>query len=137
MLVIASLLIGVSTLTILGALAAFGAIALGSVFFGSLLLWIAALVKSNNAYNSIQILVLFFVDFASTVFYQNTSSLPYPIQVLMWANPLTYIANTARGGYFGTLSTNDGIEMLILAAETVLVLVLATRAYLRSDVSME
>ncbi len=137
MLVIASLLVGVNTLTIVGGLVAFGAIALGSVFFGSFLLWIAALVKSNNAYNSIQILVLFFVDFASTVFYQNTSSLPYPIQVLMWANPLTYIANTARDGYVGTLNATDGIEMLVLAVETVLMLILATRAYLKSDVSME
>ena len=137
MLLIASLLLGVSTLTALGALIAFAVIALGSIFFGSLLLWIAAIVKSNNAYNSIQVLVIFFVNFASTVFYQQTPSLPYPIRVLMLINPLTYIANATRGGYTGTLNGTVGLEVLVLAIETVVMLIVATRAYLRSDVSME
>ena len=112
-------------------------ITLGSIFFGSLMLLIAAYVKSNNAYNSIQILVLFLVNFASTVFYPFSSSLPYPMQVLFAVNPLTYIADAARDAYFGTFSVHVGYEILILAIETVTVLILATRAYMRSDVSME
>ena len=112
-------------------------ITLGSIFFGSMMLLIAAYVKSNNAYNSIQILVLFLVNFASTVFYPLSGNLPYSMQVLFWANPLTYIADAVRGSWFGTLSPTIGYEVVILAIETIVVLFLATRAYMRSDVSME
>lgn len=137
MLVISVALLGTATLTVVGALALFGAIALGSIFFGSLMLLIAALVKSNTAYNSIQVLLIFIVNFASTVFYPFSSKLPYILQVLFAINPLTYIADAARAGYQGTLSSTNGYEMLILAVESVVVLFLATRAYLRSNISME
>ena len=137
MLVIAVALLGTSTITVVGGLGLFGAIALGSIFFGSLMLLIAALVKSNNAYNSIQILLIFFVNFASTVFYPFSSKLPYVLQALFVVNPLTYIADTARNGYNGAFTMTNSYEMLVLAAETALLLVLATRAYLRSDVAME
>jgi ABC-2 type transport system permease protein len=137
MLALASLLLGASSVPLAGGLVIFGAIALGSIFFGSMMLLISALVKSNNAYNSIQVLLLFLINFASTVFYPFSSKLPYALQVLFAINPLTYIADTARGGYHGVLTATNGYEMLILAAETVVVLFLATRAYLRSDVSME
>lgn len=137
MLVISVALLGTATLTVVGSLALFGAIALGSIFFGSLMLLIAALVKSNTAYNSIQVLLIFIVNFASTVFYPFSSKLPYILQVLFAINPLTYIADAARAGYQGTLSSTNGYEMLILAVESVVVLFLATRAYLRSNISME
>lgn len=115
----------------------FGAIVLGSIFFGALMLLLAALVKSNNAYNSIQILVIFVVNFASTVFYPESSGLPVALKVLFEINPLTYVANTARSAYLGTLSGTDGYQMLALAAVTVVVLYLAVRAYMRSDLAYE
>ncbi len=137
MLVLAVALLGAATVPLAGGLAIFGAIAIGSIFFGSLMLLISALVKSNTAYNSIQVLLLFLVNFASTVFYPFSSKLPYALQLLFAINPLTYIADTARNGYRGALTVTNGYEMLILTAETVLFLLLATRAYLRSDVSLE
>ncbi len=137
MLAIAVVLLGTTTVTVAGGLVVFGAIALGSIFFGSLMLLIAALVKSNNAYNSIQILLIFFVNFASTVFYPSTPALPLVLRGLFAINPLTYIADTARAGYQGRLAMSNGLEMAVLAAETAVVLVLAVRAYLRSDVSLE
>jgi ABC-2 type transport system permease protein len=120
---------------VLGAI--FGAITLGAIFFGSLMLLLAALVKSNNAYNSLQILVIFVVNFASTVFYPESSGLPLALRVLFEVNPLTYIANTARGAYLGTLTVTDGYQMLLLAAETAVVLFLAVRSYMRSDLAYE
>jgi ABC-2 type transport system permease protein len=137
MLVLAIVLLGTATIPLGGGLVAFGAIALGSIFFGSLMLFISALVKSNNAYNSIQVLLIFLINFASTVFYPLSSRLPYALQVLFVVNPLTYIADTARSGYQGALTVTNGYEMLVLLAETVVLLLLATRAYLRSDVAME
>jgi ABC-2 type transport system permease protein len=137
MLALAAVLLGSTVGSWVGVLAIFGSIALGSIFFGSLMLLIAAYVKSNTAYNSVQILLIFMVNFASTVFYPFSSSLPAVMRALFVANPLTYIADTARNGYHGALSLTNGYEMAVLLAETVVVLVLATRAYLRSDISME
>ncbi len=135
MLVLSLALLGTAPASFVGILAAFGTIALGSICFGSLMLLLSAYVKSNNAYNSIQVLMIFIVNFASTVFYPFSSALPIPIQILFEINPLTYIANAVRSGYLGTLSSTNAIEVLVLVAETVVLLVLAVRAYLRSDVS--
>lgn len=133
----ALVLVQVPAISAVAVLVMFAVITLGAIFFGSLMLLIAALVKSNNAYNSVQILVIFVVNFASTVFYPISSSLPAALRYLFLINPLTYIANAVRGAFTGTLTASDGIQVAVLAAETVVVLFLATRAYLRSDVSLE
>jgi ABC-2 type transport system permease protein len=112
-------------------------ITVGSIFFGGLMLLISALVKSNNAYNSIQILLLFVVNFASTVFYPLSSGLPVGLKALFEINPLTYVADAVRGAYSGTLTATDVYQMLFLGAETLVILFLATRAYMRTDVSYE
>jgi len=135
MLVGAFAVIGSLQVTMWGALTAFGVIAVGSIFFGSLMLLISGLVKSNNAYNSIQILVIFVVNFASTVFYSFSNTLPLPIQVLFQINPLTYIANAARGGFAGSLPVVSSWQIPLLVVETVAVLVMATRVYVQSEIS--
>lgn len=137
MLGIADLLLGALPVTILGIGVMLAIIAIGSIFFGSLMLLIAAKIKSNTTYNSIQILVLFLVNFASTVFYPFSTGLPGAIQVLFAINPLTYIADGVRAGYFGTYTVTVGYEVVVLCVETVVVLLLAVRAYMRSDVSTE
>jgi ABC-2 type transport system permease protein len=115
----------------------FASITVGAIFFGALMLLISALVKSNTAYNSIQILILFVVNFASTVFYPLSNGLPIVLRLLFEVNPLTYVADAVRGAYSGTLIATDVYQMMLLGAETVVVLFLATRAYMRSDVSYE
>ncbi len=115
----------------------FGSITLGSIFFGSLMLLLAALVKSNNAYNSIQILLIFVVNFASTVFYSASAGLPIILRALFAINPLTYVADAVRGAYTGTGTNLDLYQMLLLAGETAVVLVLAVRAYMRANISLE
>jgi len=135
MLVGAFVIIGTLQVTLWGALTAFGVIAVGSIFFGSLMLLISGLVKSNNAYNSIQILVIFVVNFASTVFYSFSNTLPLPIQVLFQINPLTYVANAARGGFAGSLPADSSWQLPLLVVETVTLLILATRVYVKSEIS--
>jgi ABC-2 type transport system permease protein len=137
MLAIAVGLIGIGTLTVLGIALMLATIALGSVLFGSLMLLLAALVKSNNAYNSIQILLIFLVNFASTVFYSDSPSLPFALRAIFAINPLTYIADVTRNGYRAQFSGLNGLEVALLVVETIVLLVLATRAYFRSDVTME
>jgi ABC-2 type transport system permease protein len=137
MLGIAYALLGTAPTGLLGVGVMFASITVGSIFFGALMLLISALVKSNNAYNSVQILIIFVVNFASTVFYPLSNGLPIVLRVLFEVNPLTYVADAVRGGYSGTLTATDGTQMLLLVAETVVVLFLAVRAYMRSDVSYE
>jgi len=115
----------------------FGVIVVGSIFFGSLMLFLGALVKSNTAYNSIQILLIFVVNFASTVFYPLSNSLPLALRVLFQINPLTYVADAVRGAYSNSLSLTDGYQVIALAIETIVFLFLAVRAYLRSELSYE
>lgn len=114
-----------------------GTIVVGSLFFGGLMLLISALVKSNTAYNSVQILLIFVVNFASTVFYRLSPQLPVVLQALFQANPLTYVADAVRGAYLGQLTAADGYQVAVLVVETVVVLILAVRAYLRTDLSYE
>jgi ABC-2 type transport system permease protein len=137
MLAIATLLLGTGPTSVLAIGVMFATITLGSIFFGSLMLLISALVKSNNAYNSIQILLIFIVNFASTVFYPLSGSLPVVLQGLFWANPLTYVADAVRGAYKVQLTPTIGLEVIVLAAEMVAMLFLAVRAYMRSDVTLE
>jgi ABC-2 type transport system permease protein len=115
----------------------FGVIVVGSIFFGALMLFLGALVRSNTAYNSIQILLIFVVNFASTVFYPFSTSLPLAIQVLFEINPLTYVADAVRGAYSSTLTVTDGYQLIVLAIETLVFLFLAVQAYLRSELSYE
>jgi len=115
----------------------FGVIVLGSMFFGCLMLFLGALVKSNTAYNSIQILLIFIINFASTVFYPLSNSLPLALRVLFQINPLTYVADAVRGAYSGSLTLTDGYQLIVLTIETLVFLFLAVRAYLRSELSYE
>lgn len=135
MFVVAYLLIGTISITPLGALSLTAAILVGSIFFGSLMLLISALVKSNNAYNSIQILIIFLVSFASTVFYAQSPSLPIVLQVLFTINPLTYVANVVRASYLGTLGLGDAYQFAGLIVVMGVLLFLAVRSYMRSGVS--
>lgn len=137
MLGVAVLIIGSIPVGAAGVATMFGTITIGAIFFGSLMLFIAAFVKSNNAYNSIQILMLFVLDFASTVFYPYSDSLPLAIRALFVVNPMTYAADVVRGAYFGQLSGHNLLELGVLTAVSVIMLVLATLAYMRSDVSMD
>jgi ABC-2 type transport system permease protein len=132
---VAYVLIGSLSLTAIGVLLMFSSIITGSILFGSMTLILAALVKSSNAYNSVSILLLFVINFASTVFYKLNSGLPLPIQWLFEVNPLTYVADTVRDGYANTISMADGWYMLSLLVGTAALLFIAVRSYMRSDIS--
>ena len=130
-------LTGSLSITVFGLAAMLGVITVGSIFFGSLMLLISAFVKSNNAYTGIQVLMIFIVNFASTVFYPLSSSLPLALRALFWANPLTYVVNVTRDAFVGNIQIGDLGTFLLLCVETIVLLALSTRAYIRSGVSFE
>jgi ABC-2 type transport system permease protein len=135
MVVAAYLLVGSLSISAFGALVIVVTILVGSILFGSLMLLVSALVKSNNAYNSIQVLIIFVVNFASTVFYPISPSLPLPIKALFMVNPLTYIADVVRDGYNGTVVTLDAYRIAGIFVVMAVMLILAVRSYTRSGVS--
>jgi ABC-2 type transport system permease protein len=135
MMVAAYLLTGTLAVTAAGGLVIVAAILVGSILFGSLMLFISALVKSNNAYNSIQVLIIFVVNFASTVFYSISPDIPAPLRALFLVNPLTYLANIVRDGYMGRVATADLYQLLGVTAVMLVLLTLAVRSYMRSGVS--
>jgi ABC-2 type transport system permease protein len=109
----------------------------GGIFFCSLMLCIAARVTSNNAYNSIQILILFVINFVADVFYPLTPATPKVLYYAAYLNPLTYISDGVRNGFgvHSNLFIYNPIETVVLIAETLFFFLLAYRTYTRVDVS--
>lgn len=130
-------LTGSLSITVWGLAVMLGVITVGSIFFGSLMLLISAFVKSNNSYTGIEVLLIFIVNFTSTVFYPLSSSLPLSMRVLFLTNPLTYVVNLTRDGFVGLVPLSDLNQFLLLSVETIALLALATRAYIRAGVSFE
>jgi ABC-2 type transport system permease protein len=135
MFAVAYLLIGATPITVAGVFLVVSAALIGSLLFGSMTLILSAFIKSSTAYNSITILILFVVNFASTVFYPFSSSYPLPLQALFIINPLTYVANTVRDGYNASIGFNDVTNLFLLLIGTVILLFVAIWAYRRSDIS--
>jgi ABC-2 type transport system permease protein len=106
----------------------------GAIFFCSTMLFIAAKVTSSQAYNSIQILILFVINFVSDVFYPITSATPLPLRIVSYLNPLTYISDGIRAGLGNPdslFSIWKPLETLVLIAETAGLFLLAYRTYSR------
>ena len=121
---------------------------IGGIFFCSLMLLVAAKVDSNQAYNSIQVLIIFVVSFVSDAYYPITSRTPLALQIISLINPLTYITDGIRSGLVTPSSTlsilnshpilglNIPWEPLVLVLETVVIFLLAYRTYATVKVNM-
>lgn len=101
----------------------------GSIFWGAFMLALAAVSKSNQMYNSIQVLILFFASFASTVFYPISDSTPAALRLTVALNPLTYIADTVRAGYISLFGPSLLVNESILVIATVAMFSLALLSY--------
>jgi ABC-2 type transport system permease protein len=111
----------------------------GGVFFCSLMLYISAKVKSNQAYSSFQILIIFAVNFITDVFYPINSRTPLALRWISWANPLTYVTDGIRAGLSGPshiFAILNPIETVVLVVETVLMFLLAYKSYASVNTSM-
>ena len=110
----------------------------GAILFCSLMLYVAAKVKSNQMYNSIQIIILFVINFVSDVFYPINQKTPEALAIASYLNPLTYITDGIRAG-FGTPSEVfriwSPLETIVLLAETAALFILAYRTYSRVNIS--
>ncbi|MBX8635528.1 MAG: ABC transporter permease [Thermoplasmata archaeon] len=125
-----SLVIGaLVSITALGVAAIIFSLIFGSLFWGSFNLALAAKSRSNQMYNSIQVIILFLAGFASTVFYPISAGTPAALRYIMVLNPLTYITDTIRAGYVSSFNTAFLGEEAILVAETTFIFILAVLLY--------
>ena len=117
------------TITVPGVAVIIFSLIFGSLFWGSFMLALAAKSKSNQMYNSIQVIILFLAGFASTVFYPISAGTPAVLRYIMILNPLTYITDTIRAGYVSSFNAAFLGQEAILVAETKLIFILAVLLY--------
>lgn len=84
-----------------------GTIGLGAVFFGGLLIAIGARIRSANLYFTIQSLLQYFLIFISTVYYPVNGATPVALRAVVYANPLTYAADTVRDAFTHSFGPSD------------------------------
>ena len=110
-----------------------GTIGLGAVFFGGLLITIGARIRSANLYFTIQSLLQYFLVFISTVYYPVTGSTPAVLRGIVYANPLTYAADTVRHAFLHRFGPGDLHAAGVLAVLAVLTFASATLAFRRLE----
>jgi ABC-2 type transport system permease protein len=108
-------------------------IALGATFFGALLVAIGGRIRSANLYFTIQSLLQYFLIFISTVYYPVSKSTPTAIRIAVYANPLTYAANTVRDAFTHSFGPGDLTAGAILAGLAVVTFLLAVASFRRLE----
>jgi ABC-2 type transport system permease protein len=126
-------LAGLPSLSGVELLVILGTIALGATFFGGLLIALGARIRSANLYFTIQSLLQYFLVFLSTVYYPISSKTPTVLRIVVYANPLTYAANTVRDAFTHSFSPSDLSAAGILGALAVLAFVAAVFSFRRLD----
>jgi ABC-2 type transport system permease protein len=104
-------------------------IGLGSLFFGGLLIAIGGRIRSANLYFTIQSLLQYFLIFVSTVYYPVTAKTPPGLRAVVYANPLTYAANTVRDAFVHSFGPGDLVAGAVLSALAVVAFVAAVLSF--------
>jgi ABC-2 type transport system permease protein len=129
MVLVALPLIGLTPLSPLEVGAILGTIALGSLFFGALLVALGGRIRSANLYFTIQSLLQYFLIFISTVYYPVTSKTPEVLRAIVYANPLTYAANTVRDAFTHSFGSGDLVGASILGGLAIVTFTLAVLSF--------
>ncbi len=108
---------------------------LGTFIFGSIMLALGAVVKSNQIFNLVSNIVFFIVTFASSVFYPLTSDTPILLKIIAEVNPLTYVVDGIRSAYLNQIGVNDLYDFLILLALSFVFMTIATISYRKIKLS--
>jgi len=108
---------------------------LGTFIFGSIMLALGAIVKSNQIFNLVSNIVFFIVTFASSVFYPLTSDTPILLKIVAEVNPLTYVVDGIRSAYLNQIGVNDLFDFIILLVLSFVFMTIATIAYRKIKLS--
>ena len=104
----------------------------GSILFGSIASIISTRLRSSEGFNVIINTVFLFFAFVSTAFYP-VSGTPEPLATAFYLNPLTYLVDVIRAGFFDTFSNFIIIEMIVLIVLAIGLFSIATRLLTRLD----
>ncbi|MFB5610662.1 MAG: ABC transporter permease [Nitrosopumilaceae archaeon] len=104
----------------------------GSVLFGSIASIISTRLKSSEGFNVTINTVFLFFAFVSTAFYPATGA-PEPLATAFYINPLTYVVDVIRAGFFGTFNDFILIEMIVLVLLALGTFSIATKLLTRLD----
>ncbi|MGP8078029.1 MAG: ABC transporter permease [Thermoplasmata archaeon] len=126
-------LVGLPLLSPTELLVILGTIGLGSIFFGGLLIAIGARIRSANLYFTIQSMLQYFLVFISTVYYPVRPSTPLALRAIVYANPLTYAANTVRDAFVHRFGPGDATAATVLAGLAAGTFVLAVLSFRRLE----
>jgi ABC-2 type transport system permease protein len=129
-LLFASPLLSITTVTPVGILYMMAAWMLGSLLFGSLSMIISTAVRTDESLNVVFNIITPPLLFLSSIFYP-LGAAPTPIRTLALANPLTYAADTFRAGLLGIQSSYLPIEILLLVVESAGAFLLAVKSFQR------
>jgi len=135
--VVGSLLVFVFAFPVVGASVSFtlqgqlliaAALFLGTMFFGSFAIALSVALKSSETFQVVSTFAFFIFLFTSSVFFP-ASSAPTAIQTASLANPLTYTTDIFRAGLFDALTPTVSLELTVLAAEAVVMFIVAVVAF--------
>jgi ABC-2 type transport system permease protein len=129
-LLFASPLFAVATVSALGLLYMLLAWMLGSLIFGSLSIIISTAVKTDEVLNVVFNIITPPLLFLSSIFYPLETA-PIPIRALGLANPLTYAADAFRAGLLGIQTSYLPYEILLLAIESLSMFLIAVKVFKR------
>lgn len=104
----------------------------GSVLFGSIASIISTRLKSSEGFNVTINTVFLFFAFVSTAFYPAQGA-PEPLSTAFYINPLTYVVDVIRAGFFGTFNDFVLLEMIVLVVLALGSFIIATKLLTRLD----
>jgi ABC-type multidrug transport system permease subunit len=133
MVLVALPLIGVPGLSLSELAVILGTIALGSLFFGGLLIAIGGRIRSANLYFTIQSVLQYFLIFVSTVYYPVSAKTPLVLRAIVYANPLTYAADTVRDAFTHSFGPGDLVAGAVLSGLALVAFALAVASFNRLE----
>lgn len=122
-----------ASFSIFGVPLVIGALVLGSVFFGSLILTLSTFVKSDQSLNILFNTAIPPLMFLSSVFYP-LSAAPSVLRTIALLNPLTYSVDMVRAGLLGLAPSYLPFEIAALVLEALAMLSVALIAFRRVPV---
>lgn len=126
-----ALVLGIKlSLSPLGVLLSMATLAVGAMFFSSLSMIFASIVKTRERFMGVSQVIIMPLFFASNALYP-INVMPSWLQVLAKANPLSYVVELLRVYLIGGPATNVAKDWGLLLVATGIVQVIATRLYPR------
>ncbi len=133
-LILAAPVLSSTPITASGFLIGLGAILLELFLFGAFAMIVASLVKSETTFYSVQNLLIVVLIFISSIFYPAENA-PQIVQALLLINPVTYVVDIVRFGFFELTTPLLIFEVGALISEVFLIFLAAVYVFKRAKLA--